>query len=104
MSDDKELELDLTVDELAGIFTAKGWQLADTEAYYPMPEEIGANIENLVWLMEDQPDTSYAQLGRVAVFRDSEFPESVEIALIIGRAMPVLGEDADTAEGGTFLV
>lgn len=98
-----ELELDLTVDELAGVFTAKGWQLADTEGYYPMPEELGANIENLVWLMQDQPDTQMAQLGRVVVYRDEDFPGSVEIALIIGRAMPVLGEDADSVEGGTYL-
>lgn len=99
-----DLELDLTVDEIAGIFTMKGWQLADTEGYYPLPEEIGANIENLVWLMKDQPDTSYANLGRITVTRDDEFPGSVEIHLNIGYAMPSLGDDADSPEGGAYLV
>lgn len=102
--DEMDFELDLSVDELAGVFTAKGWQLADTAGVYPLPEEIGANIDNLVGLMLEQPEASFAQLGRVAVFRDEEFPGSVEVALIIGRAMPALGHGADAAdEGGTDL-
>lgn len=94
--DEMNLELDLSPAELAALFTAKGWQLAGTQCPYPLPEELGANISNLVeLLLETDPTADFSGLGRIVVYRDQDFPGSVEIALTIGRAMPILGDDAD---------
>lgn len=102
--DDMNLELDLTPQDLAGIFAGKGWQICGTEYPYPLPEELSANISNLVELMLDtDPTADFSSLGRIVVYKDQDFPGSVEIALTIGRAMPALGFDADvpdTSGGG----
>lgn len=95
-----DLELDLTPAEIAGIFMAKGWQIDGTEGPFPTPEEIGSEIHGLVAVMNDEPEMSYAPLCRLVVFRDYDFPGSVEICLSIGRAMPALGDDADNSDSG----
>lgn len=104
--DDMRLELDLTPAELAGIFTAKGWQIGGTQCPYPLPEELSANISNLIELLtETDPTAEFATLGRVVVYRDADFPEDVEIALVIGRAMRPLGFNADvpgSTDGGSL--
>ena len=93
--DEMDLELDLSTQELAGIYTAKGWQLADTSTPYPLPEDLAALASNLVGVVTGDKDCGYATLGRLVAFTDTEFPGSVELALVIGRATPALGDDAD---------
>ena len=101
--DEMNLELDLTPAELAGVFTAKGWQIHGTQDTYPLPEELSANISKLSARLLGDALSDWVTLGRVVVYRDSDFPGSVEIALTIGRAMPILPPGADcpdTTDGG----
>ena len=82
MPDRDEQYMEMSYQELAGIFMAKGWKFGDTPQVV-LPANIEAMVKKSVDVLR-QHGGGYAELGRFVVFRDAEFPGGYEIALKVG--------------------
>ena len=90
-----ELDMEMDLDFLSFIFDEHGWQYAKGDCYgVPSAEEIRRNIFNLLQVIPPQAD--YGRLGRIALIRNPEYPDSFEICLDIGYLSPEIGDDGDT--------
>lgn len=97
----REVVFDIEPRELAGLFVAKGWQYGGIKQV--QPDDIETVIAGLVRGLECNP-ARYAELGRFLVFRDSEYPDSLEIAMKVGHVSYYaldMDRPDETPEGNT---
>jgi hypothetical protein len=97
------VELELSLEKLAGIFRMQNWPVDFCEESTPTASDLAELITHVAMNSATAADGSYVSFGRVVAFTDAEVPGVVELALKIGYARPELGPDADKpVEGDNF--
>jgi hypothetical protein len=83
---DIRVELDLEPTALAGIYRWQSWPLALCEESTPTAADLTELVTHVVTEVAAADPGSYASLGRVLAIRDTEMPDVIEVALVIGVA------------------
>jgi len=78
-----EADWDLPLDELSSIFAAKRWEY---DTGIPSAAELLSLVEGMADDIEEN-DADYACNGRMMVVNDVDFPESLQVALLIGSVV-----------------
>jgi hypothetical protein len=92
---DIRVELEMEPAALAGIYRWHGWPLALCEESTPTAADLTELVTHVVTEVAGAEPGSYASLGRVLAIRDTEMPEAIEVALVIGVAWIEGDEDPD---------
>lgn len=88
------VELELSLEKLAGIYRMQNWPLDFCDESTPTASDLAELITHVAMYSGEEGGT-YACFGRVVAFTDAEVPGVIELALKIGYARPELGPDAD---------
>jgi hypothetical protein len=97
------VELEISLEKLAGIFRMQSWPLDYCEESTPTASDLAELITHIAMQCSTQAGDTYVSFGRLVAFEDAEVPGVVELALKIGYARPELGPDADKpVEGDNF--
>lgn len=86
-----ELDLEISLDELAALHAAYGWYYARNPFCTPTPDDIKQNIYMLLARIPGNAD--YIRSGRIMLIRSPEYPDSFEVYLDIGYLSPEAGDD-----------
>lgn len=96
----REVVMDVTAQELAGLFVMKGWTYGGIKQI--QSDDVATMIGSQVAGLEANPNVRYSELGRFIVFRDQEYPDSFEIAMKVGHVSYYpLDMDSPEQEGTT---
>ena len=90
---DIRVELELEPAALAGIYRWHGWPLALCEESTPTAADLTELVTHVVTEVAAADPGSYISLGRVLAIRDTDMPNAIEVALVIGVAW--IGDDND---------
>jgi hypothetical protein len=72
---------DLTPRELAGLFYSKDWPYGKG---YPSEKDIQRNVAELASSLASSQSGSYAESGRLVLWKDADFQMAYDIALKVG--------------------
>jgi hypothetical protein len=89
------VELELSLEKIAGIFRMQSWPLDYCEESTPTASDLAELITHIALQCSTKAGDTYVSFGRLVAFEDAEVPGVVELALKIGYARPELGPDAD---------
>jgi hypothetical protein len=99
---DIRVELDLEPAALAGIYRWMSWPLALCEESTPTADDLTELVTHVVTEVAAVDPGSYVSLGRVLAIRDTEMPDAIEVALVIGVAWIGDDNDPDAAPANRF--
>lgn len=86
-----DLDLEVSLEELAILFAAYGWYYATNPFGTPSPDDIKQQIYALLNGIPDEGE--FIRSGRLALVRSPEYPDSFEVYLDIGYLSPPAGDE-----------